>query len=478
MPRQRVLFAASEVYPFAKTGGLADVGYSLPKALSDTFDMTVIMPLYRSIDRHTYGIEGPTEAFDVMLGKSRHTVSVYECRYEGRTYRFVYEPQLCDRDYLYGPPGEGYDDNAQRFAVFAHAITALARKMRSDIVHLNDWQTALAALLIADNDTLHSATVYTIHNLAFQGDAPETALEELGIDPRHFTPEGIEFYGRINLMKAGIAFADAVTTVSPGYAEEIMTPAFGCGLEGYLLKHRRKLTGIVNGIDTELFSPSADPALYRSYKTPRGKAANKKHFLESVGLFGAEKPLFIFIGRFTWQKGMDLLIEALPKMASYACNIALIGEGEARYQQRLQFLADGWENVHLFCGYDEPLSHRMYAAADFLLMPSLFEPCGLNQLIAIHFGALPVVHHVGGLADTVSPMETCRKEKETGCGIPFEPASAAAFVEAFERAMALYADTKCFGSAAAYNMKRDVSWKGSAAAYGDVYRSVSHGRVE
>ncbi|MHC3994580.1 glycogen synthase [Thiomicrolovo sp. ZZH C-3] len=477
MRKPKVLFAASEVYPFAKTGGLADVGYSLPKALAETFEVTVVMPLYHTVDRQQFAIEGPTDFFDVMLGTERRTVSVYESCFEGRAYRFLYEPQLCDRDYLYGPPGEGYDDNAQRFGLFSYAVTELARRLQSDIVHLNDWQTALAALIIAEDETLNAATVYTIHNLAYQGDFPKVALTELGIDKRHFTHEGIEFYGRINLMKAGIGYADAVTTVSPTYAEEILTHRFGCGLEGYLQHHRAKVTGIANGIDTEHFAPGEDRALFRPYKTPRGKRSNKQRYLSEAGLTDAELPLFIFIGRFTWQKGIDLLLEALPQMASLPCNIAILGEGEPQYHPRFEAAAEAHPNIHLFFGYDEGLAHRMYAAADFLLMPSLFEPCGLNQLIAAHYGAVPVVHAVGGLADTVAPVATV-PGAPIPCGIPFDEATPDALMAAFETALGLYRDTKAWSKAATHNMKADVSWGQSASAYAALYRKISGSAVK
>ncbi|WP_345986880.1 glycogen/starch synthase [Sulfurimonas sp. HSL1-2] len=477
MRKPKVLFAASEVYPFAKTGGLADVGYSLPKALANAFDVAVVMPLYHTVDRQKYAIEGPTDSFDVMLGSERRTVSLYESRYEERTYLFVYEPQLCDRDYLYGPPGEGYDDNAERFGLFSYAVTELARAMQSDIVHLNDWQTALAALIIADDETLKARTVYTIHNLAYQGDFPKKALSALGIDKRHFTLEGIEYYDRVNLMKAGIGYADAVTTVSPTYAEEILTHRFGCGLEGYLEKHRTRLSGIANGIDTEHFSPQTDKSLLRPYKTPRGKLSNKKRYLEDAGLEDAGLPLFIFIGRFTWQKGIDMLLEALPQMAALPCNIAILGEGEPRYHPRFEAVAEAHPNLHLFFGYDEALAHRMYAAADFLLMPSLFEPCGLNQMIAAHYGAVPIVHAVGGLADTVAPI-TRMQETPTACGITFDEATPEALLAAFETALELYRDAKAWSRAATHNMHADVSWGQSASAYAALYRKISGSAVK
>lgn len=465
-----VLFAASEVYPFAKTGGLADVAYSLPKALGERHDVTVVMPLYRSVERSRYGIE-KRDTFTVEMGGESYEITVHGCRFEGGRYLFIEAPMLSGREYLYGPPDAGYEDNALRFGLFSHAVTALLARMRSDIVHLNDWQTALAALLIAQQGSARPKTVFTIHNLAYQGIFEPTFMKRIGIDDHFFTPEGIEFYGNINLMKAGIGYADAVTTVSPTYAKEIRTPEFGCGLDGFLNAHAGKLTGIVNGIDTEHFSPSSDPALYRAYKTPRGKRYNKRRYLASVGLQDEERPLFIFIGRFTWQKGMDILIEALPQMAEQACNIAILGEGETRYRTAIERQTKGVENVHCFFGYDETLSHQMYAGADYLLMPSLFEPCGLNQLIAIHYGAVPVVHGVGGLADTVRPYGQC--DKRAGCGIVFDAPTADALLAAFRDALELYETPKAFAKTAADNMKVDVSWSESAKVYERLYEEIS-----
>ncbi len=472
----RVLYAASEVYPFAKTGGLSDVAYGLPRALSAHFDMTVVMPLYRRIDREAFGIEKRGKGFDIVLGGETFAVSLYGCTYGNLSFVFIYIPILCDREYLYGPPDAGYEDNALRFGLFSYAVVRLAERMQSDVVHLNDWQTALAALLIADAKPPKPKTVYTIHNLAYQGVFGKEAREQLAIDRRHFTMEGVEFYGGVNLMKAGIGYADAVTTVSPNYADEILGAQFGCGLEGYLNRHRAKLAGIVNGIDTEHFSPSTDAALARPYKTARGKGSNKRAYLASVGLEGEEKPLFIFIGRFTWQKGMEMLISALPQMAARACNIAILGEGESHYREAIACAARPHRNVHLFFGYDEALAHRMYAAADFLLMPSLFEPCGLNQLIAMHYGAVPVVHRVGGLADTVRPAEMCGEAE--GCGIVFDEATPDALLEAFDAALLLYGDAVRYRRIAAENMAADVSWKQRAGHYAALYRKLSRGALK
>lgn len=478
MAEPRVLFAASEAFPFAKTGGLADVAFSLPRTLKETFEIDVVLPLYRSIDRERFEIVPCNEDFNVDLGADTFRVELHTCYYEGLSFYFVDAPLLGDRDFFYGPPDAGYEDNDLRFGLFCHAIVWMAERFGYEIVHLNDWQTALAALLIAQDETLMSRSVFTIHNLAYQGTFPVSSMLRLAIDRRLFTPEGVEFYGQLNLMKAGIAYADAVTTVSPNYACEILTPEYGFGLEGFLQVHRRKLSGIVNGIDTTLFAPASDTALATTFETPAGKRLNKLHFLHEIGIDNAQAPLFIFIGRFTAQKGIDLLIDLLEEIVRRPCLVAILGEGERAYHERLLEAAEGKKNIHIRFGYDESLSHRMYAAADFLLMPSLFEPCGLNQLIAMHYGALPLAHNVGGLADTVHPSPACLDEQNRGCGILFDVPSKEAFVAAFEQALSLYANEKTFERIGAHNMAVDVSWDQSAQRYADLYRSVSDGRVE
>ncbi len=464
----RVLFAASEAYPFVKTGGLADVVFALPRALRAHVDVTVVLPLYRWIDREGFGIvEQAGEAFDAVLGTQTHHVRLYETRYGGVRFLFVESPLLCERDYPYGPPGGAYADNAERFGLFSHAVARLAAGF--DLVHLNDWQTALAALLLRQSGRTVRC-VFTIHNLAYQGLFDASLLSTLGIDPSYFTMEGIEFYGQLSFMKAGIGCADAVTTVSPTYAEEILTPEYGCGLEGYLNRHRAKLSGILNGIDTAFFSPADDPALARTYDTVEGKAANKAAMLARFELAADDtRPLFVFIGRFTWQKGLDILLEALPEMLRSSCIVAVLGEGDPAYRLRLETLAERYENLYPIFGYDEALSHRLYAAADFLLMPSMFEPCGLNQMIAMRYGTLPLVRRTGGLADTVAPFEAFDADAATGYGICFEPPKSAALSDAFERALGLYAQKQRLEDIASHDMRCDFSWTKSAKQYARLY---------
>jgi starch synthase len=237
MNNVRVLFAASEVYPFAKSGGLGDVAHSLPRALNHTLEVDVILPLYQFIDRTLFDIKPEGKTFDILMGKITYTVTLYICKYEGVTYHFIYTPLLCDREFLYGSAQGGYVDNDIRFGLFNYAILELLRQEKYDIVHLNDWQCALVPLLLNAEPTIQTKSLFTIHNLAYQGVFEKTTLLQLGIDESYFTIDGVEFYGKVNFMKAGIAYTDSLTTVSPTYAKEILSPEFGCGLEGFLLHH-------------------------------------------------------------------------------------------------------------------------------------------------------------------------------------------------------------------------------------------------
>ncbi len=476
MSRLSVLFTSSEVYPFAKSGGLADVAHSLPRALSSDCDIEVFMPMYRFVDKKKYNITALEIGFDVVMNATAYPVELYGCTYEGLNYCFVYSPVLCERDFLYGPPENGYEDNALRFALFDRAVVQVLKNKDYDIVHLNDWQSGLVPLLMQEEKDIRTKSLFTIHNLAYQGTFDQEVLKELDVDEKYFTMDGIEFYGQMNFMKAAIAYADMITTVSPNYAKEILSADFGCGLEGFLKHHQQKLRGIVNGIDTEHFSPSDDKALVSPYSDLKGKATNKSSYLKERGLKGVRKPLFVFIGRFTWQKGMELLIEALPKIAAHACNIAILGEGEAKYYNALKAIADQCDNVHLEFGYDESLSHRMYAASDFLLMPSLFEPCGLNQLISMHYGSIPVVHGVGGLADTVSDYKRFDAKKSVGYGIVFDAPSLNALIKAVDQAINLYADKIRYNTIAKHNMVCDFSWRESARSYLDLYKNITKKR--
>jgi starch synthase len=469
MSKAKLLFAASEVFPFAKSGGLADVAHSLPRALNNDYDLHVVLPLYRFIQREQFNITALDVYFDVSVGGVVYPVSLYECTYEAVHYIFIYSFVLCERDFLYGLPESGYEDNAVRFGIFNYAIVELLRRESYAIAHLNDWQCALVPLLLRNYESMTTKTLFTIHNLAYQGVFSKNVLQQLGIGKEYFTMEGIEFYDQVNFMKAGIAYADMITTVSPTYANEILTQEFGCALEGFLQKHRHKLTGILNGIDTRHFSPSDDKALEQPYSDSQGKHVNKKACLKQLNLKGVKAPLFLFIGRFNWQKGMELLIASLPHIAQMECNVIVLGEGEAIYHQQLQAIANEYANIHLEFGYDESLSHRLYAAADFLLMPSLFEPCGLNQMIAMHYGTMPIVHHIGGLVDTVHDYNDYEHASNEGYGIYFVRPTQRSFMNAVHKAFKLYAERRRFNTIVKHNMASDFSWHESALSYQDLY---------
>ncbi len=473
--KKNILFVASEVFPFAKSGGLADVAYALPKALSEHMNVDVVMPLYRSIDRKKYNIQKLPKGFQIHIDAQEYEVTLYQCTYNAMQYYFIYSPILCDKEFLYGTPESGYDDNALRFCIFSHAVVMILKDKKYDLAHLNDWQSALVALLLKEQNSLKTKTLYTIHNLAYQGVFEKDVLPQIGISEEFFHMDALEFFDQVNFMKAGIAFADLVTTVSPTYAKEILTQEFGCGLDGFLRHHRSKLVGVINGIDTEFFSPSSDRALRYPYSNVTRKALNKNEYLKEIQLKGQKKPLFIFIGRFTWQKGVETLVEVLEELGSMKCNISILGDGEMKYHSALKRIASEYKNINLQFGYDESLSHRMYAAADFLLMPSVFEPCGLNQMIAMHYGTTPVVHKVGGLSDTVEVIESCQRDKRKGCGIVFDVLSKQTLLKSIQKAIALYSDRSKHTEIIKHNMKCDFSWQSSAMEYEKLYKRVLNG---
>ncbi|MDD5157027.1 glycogen synthase [Sulfurimonas sp.] len=469
---RRILFVSSEVYPFAKTGGLADVSHSLPRALNAIYNVEVVMPLYRSIDKEKYNISPWGKPFDLLMGGVSYPLQFHSCTFEGIKYLFIYTPCLCDREFLYGTHEAGYEDNAIRFGLFSWAIMLLLKGEHYDIVHLNDWQSALVALLVNEESLISTKTIFTIHNLAYQGVFEHSVLKFIGIDERYFTMDALEFYNKVNFIKAGIAYAQSVTTVSPTYAKEILSHKYGCGLEGFLELHSYKLRGILNGIDAEHFSPVSDTALVATYNSVKGKRVSKSAFLKHIKLKGVTKPLFVFIGRFAEQKGMDLLIESLDKIAHMDCNIALLGEGANHFHEELTLLSQRHKNIHLTIKYDEAFAHQMYAASDFLLMPSLFEPCGLNQMIAFAYGSIPIVHHVGGLADTVKRFDGYDAASSYGYGVLFNTPKSRSFVGAVQKALDLYSDKKLFEEIANHNMKCDFSWTKSAKIYSDLYEKL------
>ncbi len=465
----KLLFAAAEIFPYAKTGGLADVAQALPRALAKQIDVLSVMPLYDFIDHEKFSLNALDDSFQITLGNNIYEVSLFEGMNQGVRTLFVYEETLCRHLSPYGNKNGDYPHNDLRFGIFSKTLLVLAQMFEIDVLHLNDWHTALAALW-AKEIFPELRVLFTIHNLAFQGLFPFESMERLGIEEYYFTPEGIEFWGNMNCMKAGIAYSDVVTTVSPTYAKEILSPKFGCGLEGFLKVYHHKLHGILNGIDTILFDPSFDPALPNNYRVNdlTGKTANKILFCKENGLRDADKPLIVFIGRFTEQKGLDVIIEALPKLLTMNLNLAVLGEGDESMAAALNRAAKNHDNLSIQFGYEESQSHRMYAAADFLLMPSRFEPCGLNQLIALRYGTMPIVNNVGGLHDTVRDIDDTDKSI-CGQGIKFSILNSDTLLTSITNALQLFTFTKYFSEIARANMHCNVSFDKSAETYLKLY---------
>jgi len=465
----KLLFAASEIFPYAKTGGLADVAQALPAALAKQIEVLSVMPLYDFIDRERFSLTAMNESFQITLGKDIYDITLFEGMNRGVRTLFVHEATLCHCITPYGNNHTETHSNDLRFGIFSKTLVVLAQIFTVDVLHLNDWHTALAALW-AKEVLPELPVVFTIHNLAFQGLFSKESVKRLGLGEHYFIPTGIEFWGELNCMKAGIAYSDVVTTVSPSYAKEILLPEFGCGLEGFLQVYSSKLHGILNGIDTVLFDPLIDPALAKNYSAEKlsGKRSNKMLFCKEHGLTDADKPLIVFIGRFTEQKGLDIIIKALPKLLAMKLNFAILGESDKTMAEALKRVNENYDNFSILFGYDESLSHQMYAAADFLLMPSRFEPCGLNQLISLRYSTMPIVNDVGGLHDTVRDIDDT-DGSICGQGIILGTLSSNAIVRSVKRSLKFFASTKQFLNISRSNMQCDVSFEESAKSYLKLY---------
>ena len=485
--RLRVLLMASEVSPFAKTGGLGDVAAALPRALRALgHDVRILMPRYRGVERHAASIRTVVPRLEVPVGDRLVEGALLGTETSaGVPVYFLQQDQYFDRDGLYGT-GEGdYPDNCERFVYFGRgALEALIaldgaerEAWRPHIVHANDWQAGLPAVylrtLYRDHPALKTiATVFTIHNLAYQGvfwhhDMPLTGL---GWDV--FTPAGIEFYGKINFLKGGLVFSDLLTTVSRTYAAEIRTPEFGSGLEGVLEERSADLYGVVNGIDYEQWNPAKDAALARPYSAgePEGRAACREALRRELGLDAGPGPLVFLVTRLVPQKGLELALDGLPGMLEAGCRVAILGSGDAALEEAWSQAAARHPGVVVArIGYDPALASRMYAGGDCLLMPSRYEPCGLSQLIALRYGAVPVVRRTGGLADTVTEFDAARR---AGTGFLFDGLTADALVEAVRRAAAIFQRPELWSALVKNAMTEDFSWDASAREYAALYRKI------
>lgn len=460
----KVLSVASECVPLVKTGGLADVVGALPDALASRgIDMKVLLPGYRSVLKAVGAKEIAT------LGAGQRLLAAEE----GNLSLFILDaPAFFDRPgtlYL-NPEGQDWTDNAERFAALSAAAASIAGgavpNWRPAIVHSHDWQAGLAPYYIRKRG-LDARTVMTIHNIAFQGIAPRQMLDVLSLQEDDFTADGLEYYGNISSLKAGLVYADKITTVSPTYAEELMTPEFGMGMDG-LLRHRRDdLLGILNGVDMSVWAPQTDPMI-KPYKAPAGKRANKAALRREFDLPKSNGPLCVVISRLTQQKGLDLLLEALPALTERGGQLALLGSGDPDLEHAF-LKASGDPNVAVRIGYDEPLSHQMIAGGDAILVPSRFEPCGLTQLYGLAYGTLPVVALTGGLADTVINANPMALAKPVATGLTFHPVSAEALRNTLIRLCTLYAEPKLWTKLQRNAMSQSVDWTRSANRYATLY---------
>jgi starch synthase len=480
-----VLFAASEAYPLVKTGGLGDVLYSLPKALhARGADIRLVLPGYRSLLRQLDAVR-IVGWLEVRGGKRTLSVRVLETRHAAYPFPvWVIDcPELFDRagNPYVGADGRDWPDNAERFAVFARTVALLAQDAadlgwRPDVVHAHDWQTGLVPAFLADL-AAPPRTVFTIHNLAYGGYFPHGDFMRLQLPPHWWQPEGAEFHGSLSMLKAGVVYADAVTTVSPTYAEEICTPEFGCGLDGLLRSRRHKLSGILNGIDTDAWNPATDPHLPAHYSKVRiqpGKRHNKRALLQRFQPVDddlLDAPLLGMVGRLVEQKGIDWILAALPVLlAETDIRFVALGSGQALYEQKLQRLAQRHpDRVMVEIGYDEQLAHRIEAGADLFLMPSRFEPCGLNQMYSLRYGTPPVVFRTGGLADTVVDADAAHRADGTATGFVFDRPDVAGFLEAIRRGLDLYRQPKAWRRLQQVGMRQNFDWSESAGQYLSLY---------
>jgi len=474
-----VLSVASEIFPLIKTGGLGDVTGALPGALAEAgVSVRTLIPGYPSVIGALRRARTVWTSGDLFGGKARLLAG----RAAELDLLVLDAPHLYERPgnpYL-GPDGRDWPDNPIRFAALARVAADLAdgavRTYAPKLIHAHDWQAGLLPAYLHFRDGKRPPSVMTVHNLAFPGKAPRDLLGRLGLPPDAYAVDGVEFHGSISFLKAGLRFADRITTVSPTYAAEILTEEAGMGFGGLLRARAGAVSGILNGIDTTVWNPTHDKQIAARYDRAAlaKRAANKTELQARMGLAQEEDaPLFGVVSRLTWQKGMDLLLDCLPALLGLGAQLALIGTGDAEMEAAFRSAASAApDRIGCVIGYDEALAHVTQAGADALLVPSRFEPCGLTQLCALRYGAVPVVARVGGLADTVIDANPVALAAGAATGVQFAPINAEGLALALRRAVALYRQPEIWRTLQLNGMATDVSWRGPARAYASLFRGL------
>lgn len=485
LSRPIVWFVSPEAVPFASTGGLGEVAGSLPRALAGLgAEVHLVMPLYGQVDRAAHGVKPSGPALSVPMPSGEVVAQVHQARLGPCPVHFIAQERYFGRPGLYGTPQGDFPDNAERFVFFCRAALALpaALGLAVDVVHCHDWQTALAPVYVAaglagPDPASRPATVLTIHNLAYQGIFPSEQFWLTGLPDSYNHPRGLEYWGNLSFLKAGLLAADALTTVSPGYSAEILQPEHGRGLEGVLQSRAPWLHGILNGADYDRWSPASDALLPARFSPDDlgGKLVCRDALLREFGLDPADEQTTVmgYVGRLAEQKGVDLILEALPKMLMDQVRLVILGQGDAAIESAVSRAAKehpGQVGVKL--AYDDRLAHLVQAGSDLLLMPSRFEPCGLNQMHAMRYGTIVAAHATGGLKDTIEPFDP---KTGQGTGFLFRYPQADQLLHAVREALWTKARTALWGRLMANAMAADFSWDRSAAAYLKLYQDLMAG---
>ena len=478
----RVLFVASEGLPFSKTGGLADVVEALPKALTEVgLEVAVVLPRYRGTKSEKVVAPSLTIPMGAQLRFPRITDGQ---EIDGVRYFFVDDPSF-DREKLYGDDKGDYPDNGERFALFSKAAIEIAKHVwRPDVLHCHDWQSALVPVLLrsvyANDPALKSIpVVFTVHNMGYHGLYAPDILSRIGVPAELFHMDALEFYGRVNYLKGGLVFSDYITTVSRRYAQEVQTPEYGHGLEGVVRRRRDRMVGILNGVDYSVWSPEADKYIAKQYsaKDLSGKAECKKDLLKEFRLPGdnLSRPLMGIVSRFVDQKGFDLIAQVAREMVKEDLTIVALGTGDPRYETLFREMEKAFPGkLAVRIGFDNALAHKIEAGSDIFLMPSRYEPCGLNQIYSLRYGTVPVVRATGGLDDTIQTFDPMTSH---GTGFKFEAYDGRALLETVRKALRVFNDREAWRRLMANGMAKDFSWTASAAEYARLYETAQKSRV-